>query len=98
MQTLSISEFCKQQNFVEVAKSTRKNSNDYGFITFINSDNEATNIYFSKSLDAEIEENTPIKRGFFADKVIVITENAEGESRYKISHKDSQRLSIEDIL
>lgn len=98
MKTMSISEFAKMFNFVEVAKVTRKNSNGYGYVTFINASNVATNVYFSKSLDAEVSEGTTITRSFLADKIIAETSNEAGETRYKIAHKDSQRLELSDLL
>lgn len=98
MKTISISDFCKAQGFTQVAKATRKNVNGYGYVTFINAANEATNVYFSKSLDPEVAEGTALNKAFFANKVIAEVENAEGETRYKIAHKDSQRIDIADLL
>ena len=98
MTTIEISQFVKEQGFTQVAKATRKNVNQYGYVTFINAANEATNIYFSKSLDSEVPEGTLLNKEFFSNKTIVLAENAEKEARYKICHKDSQRISIEDLF
>ena len=98
MNTFSVSEFCAANNLVEVAKSVRANSNGYQFITFIDKDNVALNLYLSKSLCEEIPEGTAITKGFFNNKVVVETENAEGETRFKLAHKDSQRVDLADVL
>lgn len=98
MKTMSVSEFCATNNLVEVAKSVRVNSNGYQFVTFIDKDNTALNLYLSKSLCEEIPEGTPIIKGFFSNKVVVETENAEGETRFKLAHKDSQRVDLADVL
>ena len=98
MKTMSVSEFCAANNLVEVAKSVRANSNGYQFITFMDDNNVALNLYLSKSLCDEIPEGAAIIKGFFKDKVVVETENGEGETRLKLAHKDSQRLDLSDIL
>lgn len=98
MKTLTVQEFCATNNLVEVAKQVRENANGYAFITFIDSNNVALNLYLSKSLCEEIAVNTPITKGFFSNKVVVKTENAEGETRFKLAHKDSQRVDLADVL
>lgn len=98
MKTLTISEFCATNNLVEVAKQVRENSNGYLFVTFIDSNNVALNLYLSKSLCEEIAVNTLITKGFFSNKVVAETSNEAGELRFKLAHKDSQRLDLSDIL
>ena len=98
MKTMSVSEFCAANNLVEVAKSVRVNANGYPYITFIDSSNVAFNLYLSISLSSEIAEGTEIRRGFFNDKVIAETENAEGEKRFKLAHKESLRIELSEIL
>ena len=95
---ISVSDFAKAKGFAQIAKATRKNINGYGYITFIDSANQAENIYFSKSLNSEIPEGTTISGSFFKNKKIAKVENAEGETRYKIVHEDSQRLDLADLL
>ena len=98
MTTITIADFIKSNNFTSVAKQVRANINGYTYVTFIDSKNEATNIYLSKSLALEVFEGTSIGKGFFANKTIAETANGEGEVRYKLAHKDSQRISLEDIM
>lgn len=93
----SVKDFCNSNNLVEVAKKIRANSNGYLFITFIDSNNEALNIYFSKRLCEDFSEGDVIVKGFFNDKVIVETLNEEGETRLKLSYKDSQRHNLSEL-
>ena len=99
METISIREFAAERNLVEVAKKTRVNNNGYGYITFIDIENVAMNVYFSKALDSEVAEGTPVNKDFLSDKVIAIVENSDGELRYKLSSKGtSGRVELAEIL
>lgn len=95
----SVKDFCNSNNLVEVAKKIRANSNGYLFITFIDSNNKALNIYLSRRLCEVYSEGGVIAKGFFNDKVIVETLNEEGETRLKLSYpvKDSQRYNLSEL-
>ena len=96
---MSIKDFMLQNDFCQVNKSVAKNINGYKFLTFLNSANEAENVYFTKSLNEEVETGTPVNRDFVSDKVICIVENADGQIRYKLASKgESSRVGIEDLF
>ena len=99
METMSIKEFMVENDFCQVNKSVAENSNGYKFLTFIDSANNAENVYFTKSLNSEVATGTLVNRDFVSDKVICIVENAKGEVRYKIASKgESLRVNIEDLF
>ena len=99
METMSIKEFMVENDFCQVNKSVAENSNGYKFLTFIDSANNAENVYFTKSLNEEVPTGTLVNRDFVSDKVICIVENAKGEVRYKIASKgESMRINIEDLF
>ena len=99
MKTLSLREFMVENDFCQVNKSVAENSNGYKFLTFIDSANNAENVYFTKSLNEEVPTGTLVNRDFVSDKVICIVENANGEIRYKIASKgESLRVNIEDLF
>ena len=93
----SVKDFCNSNNLIEVAKKIRANSNGFLFITFINNNNEAFNIYLSKRLCEDYSEGDSIVKGFFNDKIIIETLNEEGETRLKLSYKDSQRHNLSEL-
>ena len=96
--TKSIKEFVKDNGFTTIANTVRKNRNGYPFITFINDDNEAENIYFSKKASEGLEEGQPVNKELFKDLYIAETENAEGEKRMKLCKGGGNRLAIDDLL
>lgn len=99
METMSIKEFMVENDFCQVNKSVAENSNGYKFLTFIDSDNNAENVYFTKSLNEKVPTGTLVNRDFVSDKVICIVENAKGVVRYKIASRgESLRVNIEDLF
>lgn len=98
MNTISVNQFVAVNAIVEVSKKVRANSNGYLYVTFIDSDNKAINVYLSKSLCEEHSEDEAIVKGFFKEMLIAEVQNSEGEQRIKLVHKESQRLDISDIL
>ena len=99
METMSVKEFMVENDFCQVNKQVAENSNGYKFLTFIDSNNESENVYFTKSLNSEVATGTPVNRDFVKDKVICIVENARGEVRYKVASKgESLRVNIEDLF
>ena len=97
--TISVQEFMEQRGFTSVVKTVRTNSNAYPYLTFINANNEAENIYFSKNASVLVTPGESIEKGFFNPFRVAITTNALGESRTKlVSQGDSQRAGIEDLF
>ena len=99
LQTISVREFMTQQGFVSCVKAIRTNSNSYPYVTFINADNVAENIYFSKNASKMVGAGDVIQKGFFAPFMVAQTTNAEGELRWKIvSMGEGNRIDKEDLF
>lgn len=94
--TTTVKEYMTTTGYVSVVPFVRVNTNGYPYITFIDKDNVAENIYFSKNAAMKVAANDKIARGFFEPFCIAITKNAAGEERIKIS--TSERLSVEDLF
>ena len=78
--------------------TVRCNTNGYPFITFIDGDNSAENVYFSKGAAEGVEEGTPITRELLADLQVSEYINEDGEPRVKLSRKGGNRLEIAALL
>jgi len=97
--TTSVQEFMLSKDFTSLVKRVRANSNGYPYITFINSKNEAENIYFSKNASNLVADGEEIAKGFFNPFRIAVTTNALGEERTKlVSQGEGMRTSIEDLF
>ncbi len=59
--TMSVVEFCKSQNLTEIVPKIRINANGYPYVTFINSDNVATNIYFTVNASDTVSEGQDLR-------------------------------------
>ena len=93
----SIKDFAKSKGFMQLAPAVRINTNGYPFITFIDSNNVAENIYFSKSAAEQVAEGTPVDKSLLARHQIGITTNAEGEERIKLI-SNSERVDLFSLL
>ena len=106
--TMSVADFCK--TFVskdasgndivglsEIVPKIRTNSNGYPYVTFINSANIATNIYFTVNSSDTVSEGQDL-REIAKDLQIVFVVNSDGEQRIKLSRKSTSRLTIEDLF
>ena len=94
----SIQSYMAENDFLQVAGTVRTNANGYPFVTFINSANQAENVYMSKKLGDTLA-GTPINKAFFAQLQIVHVTNAAGESRVKLSGKgESTRVESTDLF
>lgn len=95
----SIREFMVRNSFVSVHNAVRVNTNDYAFVTFIDKDNKAENIYFSKTASLLVAKDTPVDRDLFSQLVISEYINENGEPRVKLATQgDSSRISVEDLF
>ena len=86
--------------FTQFVKLVRCNSNGYPYITFINDNNEATNVYFSKAASTMVTDGLVITapRDFFSQFCFVEATNAQNELRWKISSKgESNRGSLDEL-
>jgi hypothetical protein len=98
IKTMSVLDFFKASNITQVNPVVDTNVNGYPFITLINADNKAENIYFSKRASSSYPKGTPIAKGFFAELQFVESVNANGETRIKLSLKGGNRLDAMGLL
>ena len=99
MDIQTIKDFCKSKGFTQINKTIAENSNGYPFITFITGANKAENVYFSKSMSANVAEGQLITPTMLADLQVATVKNAAGEERIKLCSKgESNRLSLDDLL
>jgi len=95
--TMSVVEFCKSQNLTEIVPKIRINANGYPYVTFINSDNVATNIYFTVNASDTVSEGQDL-REIAHDLQIVFVKNELGEDRIKLSRKSTSRLTVDNLF
>lgn len=94
----TIQAFMAEKDYVQVAKAVRTNAKGYPFVTFINSKNEAENIYFTKKL-GHIAAGTAVDKALFSELQIVHVNNAAGEARTKLSGMgESGRVEASDLF
>ena len=101
LKVITVKQFCAENNFVQVNNEVKTNVNGYPFVTFINKDNKAENIYFSKEESLNHKDGDPISvsDGFFDELQIAYTKNAEGEERIKlVGPGSSMRESLDDLM
>jgi hypothetical protein len=94
---MSVAEFCKSRNLVEIVPQVRMNTSGYPYVTFIDRDNKAENIYFTINASDTVEENMDLKL-IAHDLQIVFVKNADGEDRIKLSRKSVSRLAVADLF
>jgi hypothetical protein len=93
----SIAKFAEDRSMVSIAPKVRMNTNGYPFITFIDSDNKAENIYFSKAGAETVEEGQEITAELLKSLQVAEVENADGEMRLKLI-TNSERVSLASLL
>ena len=97
LETQSVLAFMRANGFTQYNQNIGVNVNDYPFVTFINANNEAENVYFSKNAAEQVSADELVDGKFLAKFVIVDTINAEGEARTKLSLRGGNRGSINDL-
>lgn len=97
LKTLSFKDWAKQNNITSVAPVVRTNENGYPYVTMINANNEATNVYFSRAASQAVDAGTPITKELMKAHQIGITINAEGEERIKLI-SNSARIELDSLL
>ncbi len=96
LKTLTLKDFCVSKGFTQIAPVVRTNTNGYPYITFINSNNEAENVYFSKTTSQGVTEGTPVDKALLSSLQVGITTNAAGEERIKLV--SMSRVDISSLL
>lgn len=97
MEVQTIKEFAKAKGFVQLALQVRTNTNGYPYITFINAENVAENVYFSKDAGAKVTAGQIIDAAMVTTHQIGLATNAAGEVRYKIIG-NSDRIDLTDLF
>ena len=107
---LTAGEFIRKEGFIEVVNGVRWNKNDYPYLTFLNPNNEADNVYFSvaesENYPKEFDEDGNIipipvivADGFFDNLTFTYATNKDGIVLPKICGKgSSKRESLLDLL
>ena len=81
---ITVQQFMKEQGYVSIHKTVRKNQEGLPYLTFIKVDNVAHNIYFSKEAGQDKQAGQLIYKGFFDKLNVAEVTNAAGEVRMKI--------------
>lgn len=96
MDTLTLKEYVASEGITQIIPKVRTNKNGYPFVTFVDSKNEAENIYFSKRLSAKLTKGQSLDNEFIRTLRIAVAKNEAGEERVKLTH--SERLELADVL
>jgi D-serine dehydratase len=94
LETFSVKDFTVSQDITQVVKKIRKNANGYPYVTFVDTQNVAQNIYFSKRAAAKLDESAEVDMAFLSQYVIAMATNEEGEERVKLATGDSLRTDL----
>lgn len=95
--TESIKDFVTKRLFNSIVPVVRENENKYPYITFIDKDNKAENVYFSKSASKHVAAGQPVTKEMLAAHQVGYTTNEAGEERIKLI-SNSERVAIESLL
>lgn len=97
LKTSTVAEMFKAKGITQVIPKVRVNSSGYPYVTCIDKDNVAENVYFSKASSPLVSEGQVIAKGFFDKLQVGYTTNSAGEARIKFI-SNSDRVSVMDIL
>jgi hypothetical protein len=91
MRNLTVQQFMSEFALVQVNKLLKRNRNTYPFVTFIDGNNVATNVYFSKEAAKLLGEDvTEVTRELLENHTISIYPIPEtGEEMIRLSRKGS---------
>lgn len=101
MSITSVQEWMQENGFISISGGVRENENGYPFLTFMNEDNEAENVYFSvKASEHEHAElGTALFKGFFDPFVISEYIREDGVAMTKLALVGGgERTLIEDLF
>jgi len=100
LKTFTAKEFMLKLGFTQFVKLVRCNCNGFPYLTFIDNNNVATNVYFSKAASTMVANGEVLSspREFFSKFCFVETTNAQKELRWKISSMgESNRGSLDEL-
>lgn len=95
---IPLKDYYKSKGFTQIHNSIRANEKGYPYITFIDGNNKAENIYFTKSATKKVVLDQVIDSDLLKSLYIVDTINSDGEARTKLSFGDSMRLSLDELF
>ena len=100
IETIAVQDYMKSNDFISVVKIVRVSvENRYPYITFMDSKNVATNIYFSRNAGKLVSEGDIIAKGFFNPFRIAETINKDGVAIMKlVAQGESMRITAEDLF
>jgi hypothetical protein len=93
----SIKDFAANKGFTQIAPVVRVNENGYPFLTFIDANNVAENIYFSRKAATSVPAGTPVTKDMLVNYQIGYTKNEQGEDRVKLI-SNSERVNLSDLF
>lgn len=98
MKTATIKDFCAERGFTQLGNNNSVGITVKGvtFVTFINAENVAENIHFSKGSTAVAGE--AVTKELLEGYQIVYTTNAQGEHRIKLGRKGGNRVLLTDLF
>lgn len=98
--TKSVQQFMEDEGYISVVNVVRQNANGYLYITFMDADNVAENIYFSQAASELVEVDDEIANGFFSPFSMSYVTYTDGrEPRWKISSANGgNRISVADLF
>lgn len=97
LRTMSVKEFATERSFKSIVPTVRANENGYPYITFIDKDNKAENIYFSRAAAQAVPAGTVVDKAMLEKYQIGFTTNGEGEERVKLI-SNSTRIDLDTLL
>lgn len=97
----TVKEYATNNGFTQIVPTVRANENGYTYLTFINADNKAENVYFSKEA-AKLEKTkvgSIVGKGYFDDLTISeYARESDGAAMTKLGVKGGNRAELEDLL
>lgn len=97
IKAMPIKQFAQEKDFKQIVPTVRANTNNYPYLTFIDSKNVAENVYFSKAGSKLVTEGMPVTKEVLAQFQVAETTNEAGEKRMKLI-SNSERVELGDLL
>lgn len=90
----TIQEFCERKKFIHVNNAVGESVKNVPFVTFINEDNEAENVYFSRNASATTGVGETVDQAFLEQYRIGVVTYPDGETRTKLITKGGNRVVL----
>jgi hypothetical protein len=101
LRSITVKDWAAEFNLKQIGNGgvVNYNTNGYPYITFVDANNEAENIYFSKRGAQMVAEGQVIEKGFFDDFQMCLAMSPTNGLLWKISPKgESTRIELADVL